>query len=46
MLTFGDTHKKFELEGDLLKTINDKNYNVDLAKLSEKELLFGFANEM
>ena len=32
LLTFRDTNKVFELQGDLLKIITNKNYNVDLAK--------------
>ena len=31
LLTFRDTCKEFELKGDLLKKITNKNYNVDLA---------------
>ena len=38
-LTFHDTGKKFELQGGLLKMINNKNYNVDLANLSDKKLM-------
>ena len=45
LLTFPDTDKKLELEGELLEMITNKNYNVDLAKLSEKKLLFDFATE-
>ena len=36
LLTFRDTNKQFELKGDLLKMITNKNYNVDLASLSDK----------
>ena len=35
-LTIRDTDKKFELEGDLLIIITNKNYNVDLANLSDQ----------
>ena len=35
-LTFRDTGKEFELKGNLLKMITNKNYNVDHASLSEK----------
>ena len=45
MLTFRDTRKDFELKGDLLKMITNKNYNVDLASLTDKKLLFHFAKE-
>ena len=36
LLSFRDTCKIFELNGDLLKTMFNENYNVDLASLSEK----------
>ena len=29
-----------------MKTITNKNYNVDLASLSDKKLMYDFANEM
>ena len=45
MLTFRDTGKEFELKGDLLKMITNKNYNVDLASLQDKKLMYDFANE-
>ena len=43
ILTFRDTGKEFELKGDLLKMITNKNYNVDHASLSNKKLLYDFA---
>ena len=46
MLTFRDTGKEFELTGDLLKMITNKNYNVDLASLSDKKLFYDFAKQM
>ena len=46
ILTFRDTGKESELTGDLLKMISNKNYNVDLANLSDKELMYDFAKEM
>ena len=45
LLTFRDTGKEFEFK-DLLKMINNKNYNVDLDSLSDKKSLFDFAKEM
>ena len=33
MLEFRDTGREFELDGDLLKMIKNKIYNVDLASL-------------
>ena len=46
LLAFRDTNKQFELKGDLLKMITNKNYNVDLASLSDKKLMYHFAKEM
>ena len=46
LLTFRDSGKVFELKGDLLKMITDKNYNVDLDSLQDKKLMFDFAKEM
>ena len=46
MVLFRDTGKVFELKGDLLEIITNKNYNVDLAKLSDKKLMYDFAKEM
>ena len=46
MLTFRDTGREFELKGELLKMINNKNYNVDLASLQDKKLLYDLAKEM
>ena len=46
LLTFRDTNKQFDLKGDLLKMITNKNYNVDLASLSDKKLMYDFAKEM
>ena len=46
LLTFRDTGKEFELKGDLLKMLTNKNYNVDLASLADKKLLYDFAKEM
>ena len=45
-LTFRDTGKVFELKEQLLKMITNKNYNVDLASLSDKETMYDFAKEM
>ena len=46
LLTFHDTNKEFELKGELLKMITNKNYNADLANLSDKKLMYDFAEEM
>ena len=46
LLTSRDTCKKFELQGDLLKKLTKKDYNLDLAKLSDKKTMNDFAKEM
>ena len=46
MITFSDTGKEFELKGDLLKLITNKNYKVDHASLSDKKLMYDFVKEM
>ena len=46
ILTFRDTGKEFELKGDLLKMITNKNYNINHASLSDKKLMYVFAKEM
>ena len=46
MLTIRDTNKQFELKGDLLEMITNSKFNVDLASLSDKKLLYDFAKEM
>ena len=46
LLTFRDTGKKFELQGELLEMITNKNYNVDLASLADKKALYDFAKKM
>ena len=46
ILTFRDTGKEFEMKGNLLKMITNKNYNGDHASLSDKKLMYDFAKEM
>ena len=46
LLKFRDRERKFNLEGDPLKMITNKNYNVDLVTSSDKRLTFKFAKEM
>ena len=46
MLTFRDTNKQFELEGDLLEMITNSKFNVDLASSSDKKFMYDFAKEM
>ena len=44
-LTLRDTDKKFEVNGELSKTITNKNYKIDLASLVNKKLMYEFAQE-
>ena len=46
ILTFRDTGKQFELKGYLLEMITKSKFNVDLASLSDKKLMYDFAIEM
>ena len=46
MITFRDTNKQFELKGDLLEMITNNKFNVDLASLADKKLMYDFAKEM
>ena len=46
MLTFRDTNKEFELKGDFLEMITNSKFNIDLASLSDKKLMYDFAKEM
>ena len=46
LLTFRDSGKVFELKGELLKMITNKNHNVNHASLSDKKLMYNFAKEM
>ena len=45
-LTFRDTDDIFEIQGDLSKITTHKNYNVDLANLTDKKFEYDFAKEM
>ena len=45
LFTILDTGKVFDLNDDLLKMITNNNYNVDLASLSDKKLMYDFAKE-
>ena len=46
LLTLRDTGKVFKLKGDLLKTITNRNDNVNHASLSDKKLMCEFAKEL
>ena len=42
LLTFRDTDRERELQGDLLKLITNKNYNVDFANSGDKYIMYDF----
>ena len=46
MLTFRDTNKQFELKRDLLEMITNSKFNIDLASLTDKKVMYDFAKEM
>ena len=46
VLTFRDSGKEFKLKGDLLNVITNENYNVNLASLADKKLMYDFAKEI
>ena len=46
LLTFHDTDKKIELQGDLLKMTTKKNCNVDIANSHDGKIMYDFAKEM
>ena len=46
ILTFRDAGKEFELKGDLLEMITNSKFNVDLASLQDKKIMYDFAKEM
>ena len=46
MLTFRDSGKVFVLNGGLLERITNSKYNVDLASLQDRKLVYDFAKEM
>ena len=43
---FRDSNKQFDFKGDLLEMITNKSYNADLAKMSDKKLMYDFAKVM
>ena len=46
LLAFRDTNRNFKLRVGILKMITNKNYNIDLAKVSDKKLLYDFSKEV
>ena len=46
MITFRDSNKSFKLDGDLLETITNYDFNVNHAIPQDQKLIFEFAKEM
>ena len=46
MLTFRDSNKSFKLDGDLLKTMTNYNFNVAHSKPQDQKLIYEFGKEM
>ena len=46
LLIFRDSNKPFKLEGDLLKTITNYDFNVDHSNQQDRKLIYEFAKEM
>ena len=46
ILIFRDSNKSFKLDGDLLETITDYDFNVDHSNQQDRKLIYEFAKEM
>ena len=46
MRTFRHTGKVFDIIGDLLKMMTNRNYNISLASSADRKLLYDYAKEM
>ena len=46
MLTFRDTNKAFEIEGDLLKAMTNFEFNIDHSNPQDRKIIFEFGKEM
>ena len=45
MITFRDSNKVFKLDGDLLETITNYDFNVDHSNQKDRKLVYEFAKE-
>ena len=45
MLIFGDSNKSFKLDGDLLETMTNYDFNVDHSNQQDRKLIYEFAKE-
>ena len=46
MLIFKDSNKSFKLDGDLLETMTNYDFNVDHSNQQDRKLIYEFAKEM
>ena len=46
MLIFRDSNKSFKLDGDLLETVTNYDFNVDDSNQQDRKLIYEFAKEM
>ena len=46
MLTFRDSSKSFKLDGDLLETMTNYNFNASLSNPKDQKLIYEFGKEM
>ena len=46
MITFRDSNKSFKLDGDLLETITNYDFNVDHSNQQDRKLIYEFLREM
>ena len=46
MITFRDSNKVFKLDGDLLETITNYDFNVDHSNQKDRKLIYEFVKEM
>ena len=46
MLPFRDSNKSFKLDGDLLESITNYNFNVDHSNQQDRKMIYEFAKEM
>ena len=46
MITFRDTNRSFELDGDLWETMTNYDFNVDHSNPQDRNTIFEFGKEM
>ena len=46
MLTFGDSNRSFELDGDLFETMTNYDFNVSNSNPQNRKLTYEFGKEM